>query len=203
MENVTDWVRKQIPEYNRMFHTTDRHSGRKSYYLDGRTFTYRISFARVYGGADVRISRTLRENSGGNFSHAGNEPSPEPPPPDHGGQANASYYTPPRRQERLHRASSSDMRPRNPSGTDEVADSSRDLSGAGIAMIAVGVLIASSLLIAAFFLAPQIFVGVFVLGLIATISGVFLDKDTVRNIGIVVLAIGIVGMLVAAAFPTG
>ena len=72
MENVPDWVKKQIPKYNRMFHTTNRHSGRKSYYLDGKTFSYRISFTRVHRGSDVRISRTLKENSAGNFSPAGN-----------------------------------------------------------------------------------------------------------------------------------
>ena len=61
MQNVPDWVRKQIPKYRRMFHTTDSHRKRKSYYLDGKTFTYRLSFSRVHRGADLRVCRTLRE----------------------------------------------------------------------------------------------------------------------------------------------
>ena len=78
MEDVPDWVKNQIPKYNRMFHTTDRDSGSTSYHFDGGAFTYRISFARVYGGADVRVSRMLMEkSSGGNFPPAGNYPSPE------------------------------------------------------------------------------------------------------------------------------
>ena len=78
MEDVPGWVKEQIPKYNRMFHTTDRDSGSMSYHFDGGAFTYRISFARVYGGADVRVSRMLMESSsGGNFSSAGNYPAPE------------------------------------------------------------------------------------------------------------------------------
>ena len=77
MEDVPDWVKEQIPKYNRMFHTTDRDSGSMSYHFDGGAFTYRISFARVYGGVDVRVSRMLMEKSGGNFPPAGNYPSPE------------------------------------------------------------------------------------------------------------------------------
>ena len=77
MDNVPEWVRKQIPRYNHMFHTTDRDLSRKSHLLHGKTsFTYRISFARVDGGADMRIYRTSKENSGGNFSPAGNVTKP-------------------------------------------------------------------------------------------------------------------------------
>ncbi len=77
MDNVPDWVRNQIPRYNRMFHRTDRDLSRKSYLLHEKaSFTYRISFARVDGGADVRIYRTSKENSGGNFSPAGNVTKP-------------------------------------------------------------------------------------------------------------------------------
>ena len=79
MQNVPDWVRKQIPEYTRRFNTNDRLSHRMSYYLDGK-ITYRISFLRVHRGADVRIYRNLREKSSGNFSPAENETSPEVPP---------------------------------------------------------------------------------------------------------------------------
>ena len=61
MENVPDWVKERIPKYRRMFHTTDSHFKRKPYYLDGKTFTYRISFSRVHGGTDLRVCKTLRE----------------------------------------------------------------------------------------------------------------------------------------------
>ena len=77
MEDVPGWVKEQIPKYNRMFHTTDRDSGSMSYHFDGEAFTYRISFARVYGGADVRVSRMLMEESGGNFPSAGSYPAPD------------------------------------------------------------------------------------------------------------------------------
>ena len=75
MDNVPNWVRKQIPRYCRMFHTTDRDLSRKSHLLHGKTsFTYRISFARVDRGADVRIYRTSKEKSMGNSLLTGNEP---------------------------------------------------------------------------------------------------------------------------------
>ena len=60
MQNVPDWVKKQIPEYRRMFHRTDSHRKRKSYHLDGKTFDYRISFSRVHKGTDLRVYRTTR-----------------------------------------------------------------------------------------------------------------------------------------------
>ena len=63
MQNVPDWVKNQIPKYYSMFRTTDSRFKRKSYYLDRRTFTYRISFSRVHRGADLRVYRTLREKS--------------------------------------------------------------------------------------------------------------------------------------------
>ena len=91
----------------------------------------------------------------------------------------------------------------SPSGMDEVSDSSQDLSGTGIAMIAAGVLIASALLVAAFFLAPQIFAGIFVLGLVIVMGGAYMGTDTIRNVGIVVLIAGVVGMVGAAVFRTG
>lgn len=142
----------------------------------------------------MQQAQELDEIAGSSFSPAGNEPAQEVPPPGHGGAATASYYTPQPPQFLGHDAES-------PSGTAEVSDFEQKLSRPSVTVVAVGVLVASALLAAAFFLAPQIFAGVFLLGLIATISGVFLDKDAVRNIGIVVLATGIVGMLVAAAFP--
>ena len=148
----------------------------------------------------MQQAQELDEIAGSSFSPVGNEPAPEVPPPGHGGPATASYYTPPQAgtfapgQSIEHKAG-------NPMGTAEVSDFEQESSGPSVTVVAVGVLVASALLVAAFFLAPQIFAGVFLLGLIATISGVFLDKDAVRNIGIVVLATGIVGMLVAAAFP--
>ena len=92
MEDVPGWVKEQIPKYNRMFHTTDRDSGSMSYHFDGGAFTYRISFARVYGGADVRVSRMLMENSGGNFPPAGNYPSPEVSRPGVGPQRPGGYW---------------------------------------------------------------------------------------------------------------
>ena len=61
MEDVPDWVKERIPKYRRMFYTTDRHSGKKSYCLNGKTFRYRISFSRVHGGTDLRVYKTLRE----------------------------------------------------------------------------------------------------------------------------------------------
>ncbi len=212
MQNVPDWVRKQIPKYNRMFHTTDPHSRRTSYYLDGRNVTYRISFARVHGGADVRISRTLRENSGA----VSNEP-----PPDHGGQANASYYTPPRRQEHLRRRSSSDMRPRNPSGTDEVisrnnpprswkrspsaTDEVSDSGHKGLSLgyyiagcgVLVGVVIVVVIVVA--LLPLQIYAGIFVLSLIAASVGVSTEKDAFLKIAALLLLICILTMPFALA----
>ena len=93
MEDVPDWVKEQIPKYNRMFHTTDRDSGSMFYHFDGGAFTYRISFARVYGGADVRVSRMLmEESSGGNFPPAGNYPSPEVSRPGVGPQRPGGYW---------------------------------------------------------------------------------------------------------------
>ena len=93
MEDVPDWVNEQIPKYNRMFHTTDRDSGSMSYHFDGGAFTYRISFARVYGGADVRVSRMLmEESSGGNFSSAGNYPSTEVSRPGVRPQRSGGYW---------------------------------------------------------------------------------------------------------------
>ena len=92
MEDVPDWVKNQIPKYNRMFHTTDRDSGSASYHFDGGAFTYRISFARVYGGADVRISRMLMENSEGNFPPVGNYPSPEVSRPGVRPQRSGGYW---------------------------------------------------------------------------------------------------------------
>ena len=92
MEDVPDWVKEQIPKYNRMFHTTDRDSGSTSYHFDGGAFTYRISFVRVYGGADVRVSRMLMENSGGNFPPAGNYPSPEVSRPGVRPQRSGGYW---------------------------------------------------------------------------------------------------------------
>ena len=92
MEDVPDWVKEQIPKYNRMFHTTDRDSGSMSYHFDGGAFTYRISFARVYGGADVRVSRMLMEESGGNFPPAGNYPAPEVSRPGVGPQRPGGYW---------------------------------------------------------------------------------------------------------------
>ena len=93
MEDVPDWVNEQIPKYNRMFHTTDRDSGSMSYHFDGGAFTYRISFARVYGGADLRVSRMLmEESSGGNFSSAGNYPSPEVSRPGVRPQRSGGYW---------------------------------------------------------------------------------------------------------------
>ena len=205
MQNVPDWVRKQIPKYNRMFHTTDPHSRRTSYYLDGRAFTYRISFARVHGGADVRISRTLRENSGA----VSNEP-----PPDHSGQANASYYTPPRRQEHLRRRSSSDMRPRNPSGTNEVISRNNpprswkrspsatdEVSDSGHKGLSLGDFLGGLGVLGAIFvagallplpLAPKmaIFAGIFVPGLITFRVS---TEEEWKDIGRVLLAFGIAG----------
>ena len=63
MQNVPDWVKNQIPKYRSMFHKTDSHFKRKSYYLNGRTFSYLISFSRVYKGTDLRVYRTLKEKS--------------------------------------------------------------------------------------------------------------------------------------------
>ena len=151
----------------------------------------------------IEQAQELDEIAGSSFSPAGNEPAQEVPPPGHGGPATASYYTPPSQAGTFAPGQSIEHEAGNPMGTAEVSDFEQELSRPSVTMIAVGVLIASALLVVAFFLAPQIFAGVFLLGLIATISGVFLDKDAVRNIGIVVLATGIVGMLVAAAFPAG
>jgi len=92
MEDVPDWVKNQIPKYNRMFHTTDRDSGSTSYHFDGGAFTYRISFARVYGGADVRVSRMLMEKSGGNFPPVGNYPSVEVSRPGVRPQRSVGYW---------------------------------------------------------------------------------------------------------------
>ena len=92
MGDVPGWVKEQIPKYNRMFHTTDRDSGSMSYHFDGGAFTYRISFARVYGGADVRVSRMLMEESGGNFSSAGNYPAPEVSRPGVRPQRSGGYW---------------------------------------------------------------------------------------------------------------
>ena len=64
MQNVPDWVENQIPKYYSMFRTTDSHLKRKSYRLNGKTFSYLISFSRVRGGANLRVYRTLREKSG-------------------------------------------------------------------------------------------------------------------------------------------
>ena len=90
-----------------------------------------------------------------------------------------------------------------PEGMDEVSDSGQGLSGADIAIIAVGALIVSALLVAAFFLAPQIFAGVFVLGLVIVIGGAYMGKNTIRNVGVVVLIAGVVGMVGTAVFRTG
>ena len=93
MEDVPGWVKEQIPKYNRMFHTTDRDSGSMFYHFDGGAFTYRISFARVYGGADVRVSRMLmEESSGGNFPPAGNYPAAEVSRPDARPQRSVGYW---------------------------------------------------------------------------------------------------------------
>ena len=167
MQNVPDWVRKQMPKYNRMFHTTDPHSRRTSYYLDGRNVTYRISFARVHGGADVRISRTLRGNSGA----VSNEP-----PPDHGGQANASYYTPP--QFLGHE-------------TEESKRYGLGLGRLGLAGVIGAIGVAGALLPLP--LAPKmaIFAGIFVLGLITHLQGIHRGKK--KGIGGVLLVIGIAG----------
>lgn len=61
MQNVPDLVKDQIPKYRRMFHRTDSHRKRKFYYLNGKTFSYRISFSRVHGGTDLRVYRRLME----------------------------------------------------------------------------------------------------------------------------------------------
>ena len=61
MQNVPDWVKNQIPKYYSMFRTTDSRFKKKSYYLDGKTFTYRIFFSRVHRGAELQVYRTLRE----------------------------------------------------------------------------------------------------------------------------------------------
>ena len=93
MGDVPDWVNEQIPKYNRMFHTTDRDSGSMSYHFDGGAFTYRISFARVYGGVDVRVSRMLmEESSGGNFPPAGNYPAAEVSRPGIRPQRSGDYW---------------------------------------------------------------------------------------------------------------
>ena len=197
-QDVPRWVQEKIPLLEHRYYTGSNYASgsEESFVLEGKLFLYRISFTPApHGGANVRIFRAPIEISEGNYSPEEDELAEEATE-TRGGQANASYYTPQPPQFRGHEAES-------PSGKDEFLDSDQGLSGAGVAMIAVGVLIASALLVAAFFLAPQIFAGVFVLGLIATITGVFLDKDAVRNIGIVVLVVGVVGMLVAAAFPTG
>ena len=203
MENVSDWVKGRIPKYRRMFHTTDRHSSEKSYYLNGKTFTYRISFSRVHGGTDLRVCKTLKEQSAGNFSSAGNEPSPEVPPLGHGGQANASYYTPPPQAGTFAPGRSIEHEAESPVGMAEVSDFEQESSGPSVTVVVVGVLIASALLVAAFFLAPEIFAGVFVLGLAIVLGGAYMGKDTVRNVGIVVLVAGIVGMVCTAVFRTG
>ena len=90
---------------------------------------------------------------------------------------------------------------RSPSATDEVSDSgheglSRDdfILGGGCL---VGVLIASG--VAGVLLPLQIFAGIFVLGLIATLVGVSTEKNGVQIIGLLFLMIGVVGMLAAIA----
>ncbi len=195
-QDVPRWVQEKIPSLEHRYYTGSSYASgsEESFVLEGKVFLYRISFTPApHGGANVRIFRAPIEISEGNYSSE-EDGLMEEATETRSGQANASYYTPP--QFLGHETES-------PSSTAEVSDFEQESSGPSVTVVAVGVLIASALLVAAFFLAPQIFAGIFVLGLIATISGVFLDKDTVRNIGIVVLAIGIVGMLGAAVLPTG
>ena len=151
----------------------------------------------------MQQAQELDEIAGSSFSSAGNEPSPEVPPLGHGGQANASYYTPAPQAGTFAPGRSIEHEAESPVGMAGVSDFEQESSGPSVTVVVVGVLIASALLVAAFFLAPQIFAGVFVLGLAIVLGGAYMGKDTVRNVGIVVLVAGIVGMVCTAVFRTG